>query len=114
MGNTVKKISILFSCLFLVNCAAIDAIKGATPIGAATSIADAAAEQTEAEIQENIANSELDIAEKKVQASKLIFDAFKSCVSEFQVDLQIDRQRACSACAERYDVDKAVCLAKKL
>ena len=103
------KITFILACLLLTSC---QLLKDATPLGAATAVADAAAEQTAAQIEENIANSELDIAKQRVEAAKLIFDAFKSCVSEFQIDLRIDQQRACSSCAERYDVDKAVCLGK--
>ena len=103
------KIAFLLACLLLTSC---QLLKDATPLGAATAVADAAAEQAAAEIEENIANSELDIVEQRIKAAKLVFDAFKGCVSEFQVDLGVDQQRACSSCAERYDVDKAVCLGK--
>ena len=103
------KITLLLACLFLASC---QLLEGATPLGAATTVADAAAEHSAAQIEENIANSELSVARQRVQAAKLIFDAFKSCMSEFQVDLKIDKQRSCSACAERFDVDKAVCTGK--
>ena len=81
-------------------------VKQATPLG----VADALAEQAEAAARENTAETEKDITTTEIEEAKAVFDAFKDCVAEFRVDMQIPANRACSACAERYNVSKGVCI----
>ena len=106
--KVIVYLAALTGAVFLSGCGLLGK---ATPLGAATAVADAAAEQTESAIRENIAGAEVDIAESEVEAAKIVMDGFKDCWVEFLADrIGVDSHSACTACAERFGMSKAICL----